>query len=137
MNPLFSSEDAELEKMLARPESPLPDDGFSLRVLAALPAPALRSLGLVAPQPRRSRANASNKLRAIFCFAGALVGVFVSWYYGWSSVETSTVTKQLSQAWSVVVSASSDPGRITMGVVAVGSILYAFFSDGRRNILDR
>jgi hypothetical protein len=117
MNHPFPGEDAQFEQMLARSEGALPDNGFSLRVLAALPA----------PRPSRPHVSVSNVLRVILCIVGAFVGLSLSWYYSWSSIEMSAFTGQLNQAWSFAVTASADPGWLTMGLVAVGSLLYAFF----------
>src|SRR5215216_2846305 len=60
-----SPDDAQIDASLRAGSavSPLPDDGFSARVLAALP-------------PARTRLNSS--LRAWLCAAGALIGGIVA-----------------------------------------------------------
>jgi len=126
MNHSFPGNDAELEKILAHSDSAaLPDDGFSLRVMAHLPAPL----------PRRS--TSYNKQRAILCTLGALAGLGVSWKYGLASLDLSVVSAQLNQAGSKILSVSSDPSWIAAGVIILCSILYAFLSDSSRGILDR
>jgi hypothetical protein len=126
MNHPFSSDDAELEKMLSHPDGPpLPDDGFSLRVMATLPA---------APLPR---STSFNKQRAILCTLGAFAGLAISWKYGLASLDFSVIMAQLSQTGSAIVSASSDPSLMAVSVIVLCSMIYAFLSGKDPNISDR
>lgn len=62
MNTPPSPSEDPLEAMLKRNPAPIPDDGFTTRVLASLPSPA--------PKPRHT-----SFLRLITCFVGGLAGI--------------------------------------------------------------
>jgi len=126
MNHPFPSDDAELEKMLAHGDGPpLPDDGFSLRVMATLPAPLVR------------RSTSFNIQRAILCTLGALAGLAISWKYGLASLDFSEMMVHLNQSGAAIVSASSDPSWMAISVIVLCSVIYAFWSDKSRSLSDR
>lgn len=71
-------EDEQLETLLRRVEPPLPDDGFSVRVLAALPP----------VEPASSGIGAWLNVQTALVLAGALAGFFVAEAHGarWSDL---------------------------------------------------
>ena len=102
---------------MRRPPAPLPDAGFSARVLAALPPPA----------------NARPALsRTAVCVAGAAIGTLIalvgvmspgSWTVNWAVVQTTLDPLQTQLL---------DPTVVTALTVAAASMLYAFRSGARR-----
>jgi len=111
-------DDAQLEAWLRTSASlpPLPDDGFTSRVVGALPAPVAR---------RSTR-------RLWVCVAGALVGVTVA------AVKITTTTDFMWRVPALAPEAVqslqqlADPRLLVVLAVTVASLLFVFWSDLRR-----
>lgn len=87
----------------------LPDDGFSQRVLAALPAPA--------PRPA---------IRRLFCVAGALLGVGVALVGGLSSRNLQANLPALDAALTEALAQLATPAvGCALGITAI-SLWFAF-----------
>jgi hypothetical protein len=115
MTPL-SPEDARLEKLLSQDlNASLPDDGFSARVLAAL------------PPPQRDPSPVWGRITALT--AGALAGLAVALWQGahWSDLRS--VATQLGQATSPISDQLTDTGLVLVLAITAGSLALAFFSD--------
>jgi hypothetical protein len=89
--------------------APLPDDGFSARVLAALPPPAT---------PRKSRR------RFALCLAGALAGFGWAWVKGVDTTGFSAGVDRLDQNIIALVIQLLDP-RLGLALVITGFSLLA------------
>jgi len=74
------------------PIAPLPDDGFSVRVLAALPPP-----------------NALLWRRPVLCLAGALAGLAFAWAQGAGWPDPMAIVRQGNQWATQVVRCLGDP----------------------------
>lgn len=108
--------DSELEALLRRPLPPLPDDGFSARVVAAL------------PQPSRT----ADLIRWTLCSAGASAGIFVAVRSvdSWQSVGASLnqAVAEIGQARLVL-----DNEQVLLALLTVGlSLAVAFWRDPTR-----
>jgi len=112
-----SGQPDEIDALLRTRPAALRDDGFSARVLAALPPPA----------PTRPRALWP---RVVICTAGAIVGGVVAWSQvdSWDLLQTGT-TQFFSGALNSA-SALLDPALGTIvGIgllVTAGSLVFAF-----------
>jgi hypothetical protein len=114
LNSAPDRDEAQLEAWLRQPTAPLPDDGFSNRVLAALPPPT----------PARAR-----WLRPAFCVAGAIVGAIV----GRTSDSGIETWAQIQTALEPLRGALSDPAMLAAVTIAIVAALYAL----RPNALSR
>lgn len=117
---LNSAEDAALESLLRRRSEPLPDDGFSARVMAALP---------------ERRAVAPRNRRLIWCLVGGAAGLITALVGGpwWHSL--GGTLGQIDGAIGEIVRGFSDP--LIMGalcVVAV-SLVYVYWSELRQRLM--
>lgn len=96
---------------------PLPDDGFSVRVLAALPAPS---------------SSRTPVLRASAILAGAMAGLAFAWRpiaALWSSPpEVEPLRRLLAQLSGPL----SDPHLLLAIALAAASLLYAFMDSRHR-----
>lgn len=110
MTPPLSG-DSSLETLLREPAPGLPDNGFSTRVLAALPAPKA---------PRRSRA------RLRFGAAGALAGIGFAYWRGGSWADATVELRPLSTATTQLVAAFTDPALLLALTVTALSLLFVF-----------
>jgi hypothetical protein len=104
--------DDQLEAWLRANASatPLPDDGFTQRVLTSLPPQA---------QPEVSR-------RAVFCLVGALAGVALPFLTGISPGELSTDAAALGRNALPVLRQFADPNLVLALVVTGLCLLYVF-----------
>lgn len=111
LNPPPHPNDARIEAWLRQPATSLPDDGFSARVVAALPPPA----------PARVRRS-----RTATCAVGAAIGTVIaiagfgssdSWVLNWIPMRT---------AFEPLLAPLSDPVVLSALTVAGLSVLYAF-----------
>ncbi|HWL14214.1 MAG TPA: hypothetical protein VNR00_01335 [Opitutus sp.] len=113
-SPSRDPEDARLEQFLRQPLAPLPDDGFTARVLATLP-----------PPPSRTRAGV--------CLAAASVGVSlalvrIAAHGGWAAFPDAIDDRwtALQSAWAASL-APLPPGDLAIAaVVTAVSLGYAF-----------
>lgn len=117
LTPTPDRDDARLAALLGEPARALPDDGFSARVLAALPPPTR-------VPTRRSRVS--------WCVAAAGLGTFVA-------LAGAAPWADLRESWSPVLSALapvsasfSDPDVLAALVVALASVIYALRPLGGR-----
>ena len=113
MNPLPDDEQ-RLQALLARPSPPLADDGFSLRVLSALPAKSSASTLAVLP------------IRSILCTTAALAGLALAWQQGVSDETLEFAATQLRDAFSPTSPRFAEPAIVGALAVAGLSLLYAF-----------
>jgi hypothetical protein len=116
---LNSSEDpdARLDELLRRPAPLLPDNGFSPRVMAALPAPTGRGRFY---------------LRCLVCAAGAMIGVLfvLACTPSWSDLTSSF--EPMDSSIGSLIGILTDPMLALVMVVTTGSLLYAFGIRKRR-----
>lgn len=100
--------DDRLESLLRTPAPPLPDDGFSTRVLAALPSPVRHA-------PRFARPAVAR-----WCGAVAILGTLtaISLAAPWSEFQT---------AFAPVTNSLTEPAVIISLIVALGSTGYALW----------
>ncbi len=113
-----SPDDTPVEAWLRSSASlpPLPDDGFSHRVLAALPPPARRR---------------ANRLRLVLCLAGALAGVALVLQHSPDFPDIFHRLEQLDPVLNQATSQLADPAfAIALGVTAA-SLLFVFWRDIR------
>lgn len=119
------SEDARLESWLRSAPPALPDNGFSARVLAAL------------PPPRRDW----SWLRPFTCAIGLFVGVA----FAWEKIDRAAVFAVSRTYWQDSLAALSRgletsawttmPAALALAlVVAAASMIYAFHSDRRSTL---
>jgi hypothetical protein len=106
-------DDARLEAWLRQPTAPLPDDGFSQRVLAALPPSAPATVSVFVPAPARL-----NWRRLAVCTTGAIIGGIVAY-----SGKASFVLP--SAALDSTVTALGDPTTLAALAITVAAVLYA------------
>lgn len=104
-------DDAQLERLLRHAAPPLTDDGFSARVVAALPASQ--------PAPREW-------LRPALCLGGALAGVAIVWSQMESVGALRSETTQLLMHAANVSTAVLDPMVGLALLVTLGSLAFAF-----------
>ena len=115
-----ANDDARLEAMLRRAAPPLPDDGFSARVLAALPAP---------------EAAAALWRRIAFCLAGAAAGYGFALWRGAAWPDLQLELEQFATALVNATSTLADPLLGAALVVTALSLLFAFQSELRERLL--
>lgn len=108
-----ANDDVRLEALLRDAVSALPDDGFSSRVLAALP-------------PEETAAGSWR--RTAFCFAGAAAGCG---YALWRGVNW----PELQAEFGRTTTALADPLFMGALVVAALSLLFAFRAELREKLL--
>jgi len=114
MTPL-SSEDARLETWLRRDlDAPLPDNGFSARVLDALP---------------RQQGRALRWGRIAAPIAGALAGLAFALWQGAHWSDLMSVVTQLDQATLSVSNQLTDTGWIVILPIALAFFAIEFLSD--------
>lgn len=119
---LNSSLDDEqrLKTLLAHAASPLPDDGFSARVLSALPAKT------------SSRPFASSTARSVACAVGAFAGVALVWNHGVSPEAIAFASDQLRNSFTGALTGLA-VSAISIALFTAGcSLLYAFKPNPRR-----
>ena len=121
MNPVpDANDDAHLEALLRRAATPVPDDGFSMRVLAALP-PAAEPSALWS--------------RAVFCLAGAAVGGGFAYWEGASWPGLRADFAQARTAFANVSPTLADPLFAAAVTVTLLSLLVAFRHELRDRLL--
>jgi hypothetical protein len=101
-----SAGDAELEAWLRRGTPALADDGFSARVVAAL------------PPPRRSL------LRPLLCTAAGMLGIAIAFYCG-AFASPAWSTEAWRVEWQQIVAPLRDRNVLFGIVVAIACIGYA------------
>ncbi len=106
LNP--STEDDRLAALLRRRTDPIPDDGFSARVLAALPS------------ARRDRP--AIPLAAVML--GALAGILYAWWHGASAADVVYFVRLLGAITLQLAATLGDP-RIWFAVLLTVASLYA------------
>ncbi len=102
-------DDSRLEAPLRQPAPAMPDDGFSRRVLAALPG----------RKPARRPG-----LRLVFCTAGAVVGLIIAFRDVTASPEGFSGLAELGQTISGLGEIFSTPGVLLALAVTAGSLLF-------------
>lgn len=115
MNTLPSPDEDPLEMLLRKNSAPLADDGFSARVLAALPPP---------PAKPRARPNR----RAIACSVGTLTGLI------WAIIRSgpprlgdlAVLGSELQSSTTTIVKALGDPNILMLGTLILASLAFAF-----------
>ena len=112
-------DEAQLDALLRRAAPPLTDDGFSARVLAALPA---------APEQRTSWR------RSIFCLVGALAGCGFAFWRGLAASDWEAGFERVATAFLNLGPAFADPLVGAALVVAVLSLGVAFWTELRENL---
>lgn len=112
--------DARLEAMLRGATPPLPDAGFSTRVLAALPARA---------QPRVPWR------RILFCLVGAAAGSGYALWRGVSGLDVETGADRLGNALANLGLSLSDPKFVAAMGVTLLSLAVAFRAELRDKLL--
>lgn len=120
MNGSPDRDDARLEAMLRETNSPLPDAGFSLRVLQALPARETAAAGAVTsalpgPFPRFILCRIAAAIGTIVALATS--GFGAAWSANWHDVQI---------AFAPVIAQFSEPLVLTSLAVAAASTIYAF-----------
>ncbi len=112
-------DDAQLDAWLRSnaTATPLPDNGFSQRVLANLP-------------PRADRAAATRRI--IFCLAGALAGAIVPWLTDAGLPDPSTSPVDLGRVAYQALQPLADPNVVLAATVTGLCLLYVF---GLRRLL--
>jgi len=114
MTPL-SPEDARLEKFLSQDlDAPLPDAGFSARILEALP-------------PQRKRAIPWARIMALT--TGALAGLAVALWQGARWSDLMSIAAQLEQVTFQISAQLTDAGFILALAIIAGLFATGFFSD--------
>ena len=111
-----SSEDERLRSILRGGVTPLPDDGFSTRVMAALPS---QNHGLML------------YARAAVCGLGALVGLVFAWQRGVSFDSVKVAANQLSDSFVQAGGGLADY-RFVVAVAVTGLSLLYVFKEGLR-----
>jgi len=109
-------DDQRLKELLARVSPSLSDNGFSARVLAALPAKA---------------AAQTFPTRFAVCFIGALAGLALAWNKGVTPDALELAADQLRGSFTRVSPRLMDPAVLVAFAVASLSLLYAFKGDQR------
>lgn len=113
--------DDQVDALLRSPPAALPDAGFSDRVLAALPPPA------VAPSAR---------LRAVFVGAGTIAGLGLFLLGGPDGAALFGTLPPLAAALASIVEPFANPYVITALALAAGSLALAFQAEIRERLLD-
>ena len=106
------NDDSRLETLLRQPAPALPDNGFSTRVLAALPAriPARRP-----------------ELRLVFCSAGAVIGLIIAFLVSTASSSELAGPNEFGQTYSRLVETFSNPNVILALAVAALSLVFTLW----------
>lgn len=100
--------------------TPLPDAGFTDRVLASLPASTATSA-----KPAASR-------RAVFCLVGAFAGLVLPWLTGTRLPEVIANAAELNRLAQPALQQFTDPNLALALVVTAASLLYVFGPRGRK-----
>lgn len=112
LNSTFAADDdRNLEALLRRTPAPLADNGFSSRVMAAL------------PPPRRKRSIVS--ARAVLCSLGAAAGLALAWSNGASLGTLAAAKDQLHDAFTSA-RVGGDSTLLLVIAATVVSLLAAF-----------
>lgn len=120
------SEDAELESWLRErsPTTALPDDGFTNRVLAALPAAGTEAV---------SARAALSRWRMRSCLAGALAGTAVFWLGTAPStgagIDLNQLLKDVGHAAMATSALLGDPLLAFALVATAGSLIVAYWRE--------
>lgn len=96
--------------------TPLPDDGFTRRVLASLPPPARAGM------PRR----------AAFCLAGTVAGLVLPWLTGTRLPDVAANAVELRRLAQPALRQLADPNLILALIVTGACLLYVFTPRGLR-----
>jgi hypothetical protein len=106
------NDDSRLEMLLRQPAPALPDDGFSTRVLAALPAriPARRP-----------------GLRLVFCSAGAVTGLIIASLVSTTSSGGLAGLNELGRTASRLVETFSNPNVFLALTVTAVSLVFTLW----------
>jgi hypothetical protein len=117
-------DDARLDAWLCANATvaPLPDNGFSRRVLANLP-----------PQVER----AASRRRIVFCLGGALVGAVVPWLTDAGRPDPATSPVELSRIAQQALRPLADPNVVLALVVTGLCLLYVFAPPKRDGLSSR
>ena len=106
------NDDSRLETLLRQPAPALPDNGFSTRVLAALPARI----------PGRRPG-----LRLVFCSAGAVIGLIIAFLVSTASSSELAGPNEFGQTYSRLVETFSNPNVILALAVAALSLVFTLW----------
>lgn len=112
-----SHDDERLEALLRQPSPEIRDDGFSTRVLMALP-------------PRRSRAPLP--ARPLACAIGALAGLILFWARVDTGQELTIPMETWRNALTILAETAWEPEISIAAGTTLLSLLYAFRSNVRR-----
>jgi hypothetical protein len=117
-------DDDSFDALLGTLPAPIPDGGFTGRVLAALPSAT------------SAAARTSARLRAIFIGTGTLVGLgsILLGQPGWPAFAASTTP--ITAAFARITDPFTDPLVATALVLAAGSLVVAFHAEIRERLLD-
>jgi len=111
--------DAALEKFLSTPEAELPDNGFTHRVLQALPE--VKAKRALTPTPWYFY------LRLVLASLGTAAGIVLSW----PQLQAVDFGK-----WETQISALANPAILVLAAIAVLSVAYALITADRDTLLD-
>ena len=118
MNTESNPADDPLEELLRKNSAPLADNGFSARVLAAIP-----------PPPLRQQAHPSRRL--IACILGALTGLL--WAFATSGLpnvrDLIAFGSQLTTSMASVGISLSTPSVLLVGTLILVSLAFAFYRE--------
>jgi hypothetical protein len=109
-------DEARLETWLREPARALPDDGFSTRVLAALPPPVTRPI---------------STRRWVLCGLAAAVGLAVAWPRAGTGGEVVSQLSSWTDALTMTGTALADPMAQIALVVAALSLVAVFWRSDR------
>ena len=115
-----ANDDRRIEALLRDAVTPLPDDGFSARVMAALPG--------AEKQPATRR-------RLAFCLAGAMCGCAFALWRGVSVPELEAAYSRFAPSLMNAASPLADPVLATALMVAALSLLFAFRAELRDRLM--
>jgi hypothetical protein len=115
MNTQPTSPEDPLEALLCKNQEPLADDGFSARILAALPSPA--------PKPHKY----PNR-RVVVCSLGAITGLI--WAVTTSGLphasELTTFRSAVISSTKALLNLLSDPSILALSALILASLAIAF-----------
>jgi hypothetical protein len=115
-------DDARFEAWLRQPSTPLADAGFSARVMAALPPPAV---------PQQTGFS-----RRVACILGGIIGTGITLYgIGWHASWTVGSWTPPATDWDTQARQLLDP--VVLGALALAgaSVLYAFRERVRQRLI--
>ena len=118
-SPANANDDARLEALLRR-ASPLPDDGFSTRVLATLP---------------EAKTENAPWLRIAFCIAGAVAGCGFALWRGGSWLNLKSSAERFAAVFANAAPTLANPWMGVVLVVTVLSLLVVFRAELREKLM--